>query len=503
MRAVLLLALGACADNAQVVVPVIDLPANVSASAFPLDEIVLSVAHAGATSDLVSQTFEAGSTLELPGVPFADDLVIHMTGNVSSSDFAYGRTCTISLAADEVPPAPHLYFAREVRFGELALTLSPEQRTGGLAITELDGSGLIMGGVNPTNRDEAIGEIERFDPQTGALSLVAVPPEVTPRVGAVAARLGSGGDARIVLVGGTDAGTRMGAGYLELVETTAATGRRVERIDDGSMARARLTATALTDGRVVAIGGLDDAGMASPAIEIVSISSGATSVRTLRAMDSKPRFGHAATRLGDDVGAPVLVTGGYSAAPSTFALTAELFKPTKENVTAEFPMHHPRVQHASILMPDGSVMILGGVGDIEDMVANPDTGYVPPANPTVGPVPTTELFTLDGGFQSQTDMPTDAGLVDFTATQMPDGRVLLTGGRRCADPVACPALDTAFIARVDPIDGTVDIVHTDKMAVKRAGHTATLLCDGTILISGGTSDFAPPERYNPPALGRR
>jgi hypothetical protein len=30
-----------------------------------------------------------------------------------------------------------------------------------------------------------------------------------------------------------------------------------------------------------------------------------------------------------------------------------------------------------------------------------------------------------------------------------------------------------------------------------------VLCDGSVLISGGTQDPAPAELYNPPAAGRR
>jgi hypothetical protein len=123
------------------------------------------------------------------------------------------------------------------------------------------------------------------------------------------------------------------------------------------------------------------------------------------------------------------------------------------------------------------------------------------------PVDTLELFTLDAGFVELQDankvaikLPSNAGLIDFAATPLPDGRVLLTGGRRT---VGGDPLDTAFIARLDPIDGSVDVVATDHMSAPRAGHSATLLCDGTVLITGGTTDAVPAARYNPPSLGRR
>jgi hypothetical protein len=114
-------------------------------------------------------------------------------------------------------------------------------------------------------------------------------------------------------------------------------------------------------------------------------------------------------------------------------------------------------------------------------------------------VPSLELFTLDAGFTDVGKLPTNAGLTGFAATPLPDGRVLLTGGQTADGTVT----DTAFIARLDPIDGSVDVVATDHMSVPRAGHSATLLCDGTVFISGGTTDPAPAERYNPPALDRR
>ena len=486
--AVLLLVVG-CTDNSVTISPIIDVPANDSASAFPLDQLVLSVAESGSPTDLDSQTFAKGSQVSLPGVAFGSDLVIHMTGKVGSSEIAYGRTCSLSISASgATPPSPHLFFAREVKFADLDLALQPEPRMDGVAITDVEGAGLILGGTDPTT-SAPLGEIERFDPQTGALVVLATTPEVTPRSGAVAAKLGTGGDARIALIGGADSNGN-GATFIELVEPDAPTGRRVDRVDDAQMARTQLTATALTDGRVIAIGGLAG-NTPSTAVDEVTIANGTATVRVLRAMLVFPRSAHTATRLGDDVGAPVLVVGGVDAAGNPIA-TSELFKPLSEEISPTFKplMKYPRSGHQAVRMPDNSVLIIGGVG------------YFDPVNqPGVpGPVPSLELFTLDAGFTDVGKLPPNAGLTDFAATPLPDGRVLLTGGRTATGTVT----DTAFIARLDPIDGSVDVVATDHMSVHRAGHSATLLCDGTVLISGGTADpTAPAERYNPPALGRR
>jgi hypothetical protein len=482
-----LIVVAGCADNTITVSPIIDVPANDSASAFPLDQLVLSVAEAGSSADLVSQTFAKGSQVSLPGVPFGDGLVIHMTGKVGSSEIAYGRTCNISITADAAAPQPHLFFAREVKFADLDLALQPEPRQGGIAITDVDGAGLILGGVTPGVMTPN-GDLERFDPLTGELQVLASPPEVTPRSGAVAAQLGTGGDTRIALIGGADTNGN-GATFIELVEPDAPSGRRVDRVDDAQMARTSLTATALTDGRVIAIGGLA-AGTPSNAVDEVTIANGTATVRVLRAMLVHPRYAHTATRLNDDVGAPVLVAGGLDATGMPIA-TSELFKPLSEDISPTFKpdMIYARSGHQAVRMPDGSVLIIGGMGFF-DPVNMPGMK---------GPVPSLELFTLDAGFTDVGKLPTNAGLTGFAATPLPDGRVLLTGGVTADNVVT----DTAFIARLDPIDGSVDVVATDHMSVPRAGHSATLLCDGTIFISGGTTDPAPAERYNPPALDRR
>jgi hypothetical protein len=135
-------------------------------------------------------------------------------------------------------------------------------------------------------------------------------------------------------------------------------------------------------------------------------------------------------------------------------------------------------------MLDGSVMIVGGVDKDGKGVKQ------------------IELYTLVGGFVAPATaiLPDTAGLVDFTTTTLPDGRVLLTGGRITPDG---PPVATAFILQLNTDMSSVDVLPTDRLTVPRATHGATLLCDGTVLISGGTDSPAPAERYNPPALSRR
>ncbi|HLL25876.1 MAG TPA: hypothetical protein VK427_27245, partial [Kofleriaceae bacterium] len=115
------------------------------------------------------------------------------------------------------------------------------------------------------------------------------------------------------------------------------------------------------------------------------------------------------------------------------------------------------------------------------------------------PVRDLEIFTFDSGFQAAGQLPSSAGVIDFTVTPLPDGSILLAGGRDATNqPVA-----SSFILRLDPTDGDLEVVTTDRLATARARHQATLLCDGTVMLVGGTLIAAPAERYNPPSARRR
>ena len=81
----------------------------------------------------------------------------------------------------------------------------------------------------------------------------------------------------------------------------------------------------------------------------------------------------------------------------------------------------------------------------------------------------------------------------FTATLLPDGRVLVAGGIK-------PRGDASVLASAevyDPASGTW--TSTGSMIEARAGHTATLLKDGTVLVAGGSypGSLSSAELYDP------
>ena len=81
----------------------------------------------------------------------------------------------------------------------------------------------------------------------------------------------------------------------------------------------------------------------------------------------------------------------------------------------------------------------------------------------------------------------------FTATLLPDGRVLVAGGLKPRGDVATLASAELY----DPASGTW--TPTGSMIEARMGHTATLLQDGTVLVAGGSlgGALASAELYHP------
>ncbi len=98
---------------------------------------------------------------------------------------------------------------------------------------------------------------------------------------------------------------------------------------------------------------------------------------------------------------------------------------------------------------------------------------------------------VPSGFRPTGSMST--GRAEHTATLLPSGKVLIAGGDSCSFInyyQSCP-LDSAEV--YDPVAGT--FATTGKMSVTRFFHTATLLGNGKVLVTGGHDASA--ELYDP------
>lgn len=458
MKALLLL-LAACGETATItIVPELELPTDEEADALPeLTQIRISI---DGTS--LDEVFDRGEDIVIDDVPLADNLVLRLDGFTDGQGVAVGRTCPFSLANGN-RPAPRIYFSQVVRTGSLAEIALPRSR--GAAVTLADDSVLLVGG-------DGSSTIERYDPRTAAITEVAGDP-FEPRTGAAIAVF----DGRPAIIGGlvggvpaTDALLISPTGVVEAVPDT-----------DATVERSNVTATSLADGDVLITGGRDAAGTASG--KIVRLRTDAmTDIIELETVNSAalahPRERHVVTPLGDG-GASLLITGGNDSlgliAPS------ELYRTNLDERIAlespKFDLKFPRTGHRAALLPDESVVIIGGV----DLAGNP--------------VRVMERFSLINGMVTVSQpLPETAPALDFSLRALPDGTILMVGGRQRAGD---PAQATVFLIRLDAATDNVDVGPRDPMSIPRVDPQLAVLCDGTVLISGGTDQPDILERFNP------
>lgn len=312
------------------------------------------------------------------------------------------------------------------------------------ATTLADGSVLVVGGQDRRNVFESLSSAETFDPASGTFTL---------------------------------------------------TGNSMQ------IGRAQHTATLLASGKVLVTGGENQACCTSTGsygsrpndTADVYDPVARTFTPTANRMSSV-RYDHSATRLADG---RVLVTGGIIDLNLVgFGVTssADLYDPATNSFTPTGNMTVPRLSHASVLLPDGKVLIVGGSqsGSSAELY-DPATGaFTAVANPLVHVARTPAAFALGDGtviiFAGTTVQRYDPATQSFTAmppsihdhvfwsarVALADGRILL------ADNYASEVYD--------PATGTS--VNTGNPLVGDLYPVAAALADGRALLAGG-ENFVP------------
>lgn len=260
-------------------------------------------------------------------------------------------------------------------------------------------------------------------------------------------------DGRVLVAGGADGGSSAEL-YDPATGTFSPTGPMAAAHGGGLAVR-------LLDGRVLVTGGGNGASGPNGSSELYDPSNGTFSPVPPTPLDVLGR--ETATLLADG---RVLFAGGLVEAvgpPGVCRASARIFDPETDTFSPTGSMTTPRGDcgwggSTATLLRDGRVLMTAGVMLLPS-------------------IPEAEIFDPTTGTFSPTGSPTHLG-GGQTATLLAGGRVLVAGGN---DDVNNAARATAEL--YDPVTGI--FIPTGSMAVARSGHTATLLSDGRVLVTGG------------------
>lgn len=336
-------------------------------------------------------------------------------------------------------------------------------RTGHTAthLGDFNGRVLVTGGQGTGS--SYLTSVEIYDPSINTWSTVA--PLGTSRAGHVAARIADG---RVLVAGGRN-GTYLTSAAL--YDPTLDSWTSV-----GSMATARYhatatwltvgsgmvlvaggfsdhTATVLSDGRVLIVGGRSTGAIPAP-VATVTIFDPATNTWTPKASMSVARFEHAATRLGNG---RVLVTGGRNI--GGYLNSCEIYDPLTNIWASAAPMNNQRAQHTSTLLLNGKVLVAGGHN-----------------NGTYSTVPQ----VYDAGSDTWNNTPSITARADHVAIELTNGNVLIAGGFNGS--LGSPTVLASALLYV-PLSNVWSTAQS--LSTARRTPLATELGDGRVLVAGG------------------
>ncbi|HTY02961.1 MAG TPA: kelch repeat-containing protein, partial [Rhodocyclaceae bacterium] len=284
-------------------------------------------------------------------------------------------------------------------------------------------------------------------------------------------------------------------------------------------ARSHHTATLLTNGKVLVVGGKGGDGNSTNLAEIYD-PAGNTWTATGNLTDA--RMDHTAVLLDDG---RVLVAGGtkYDGITSTTLASAEIFDPAGNSGAGSWSvtgsMHQARASHAATALANGThkAFVAGGydttyVGDAEVWSGGTWTtvsnlmsyGRWAPTATLLTTGPNAGNVIVVGGFGNPghltiVDMyvpgsnaftypvPTPNDQHEFhTATVLANGKVLVAGGEHDANVVECSSGYGCVVNTMDLYDPTTGFwTAVGPMTTKREFHASALLSNGRVLITGG------------------
>ncbi|TKB75924.1 MAG: hypothetical protein E8D46_00815 [Nitrospira sp.] len=275
-------------------------------------------------------------------------------------------------------------------------------------------------------------------------------------------------------IGGGCSGT--GPCAVTLNQNTTITATFVAPPPPMTIDRAGHAAARLANGQILITGGFSSSTFPGPPLDTAERYDPTTNTFTaLAGRMRSARTGHTATLL---LNGQVLLTGGQIDTNNGDGSNgAELYDPATETFTAiAATMTVPRGAHVAVLLPNGKVFLAGGfnMGFTDIPFAHNTAELYDPATQTFTAIAATMT-------SSRSDHP--------AATLLPNGKVLIAGGKDTFNNI----LNTAEL--YDPTTQTFAAI-TATMTSVRLGHRATLLPNGLVLLTGGVNllNFSTPPR---------
>lgn len=296
---------------------------------------------------------------------------------------------------------------------------------------------------------------EFYNPATGQWSYTSSP--ITPRGGHIAVRLLDG---RVLVAGGNSPN----GDVLTSAEIYDPATGLWSPAGDLSVPRAHHTANLLNDGTVIVIGGQVVLEVLADRVRYLTYSSAeiydpATGQWNSAGTMPSPHAHHASIVLANG---NVLVIGGDN--DHLNQRSSSLFDPVTRNWTATGDTISARWQPRATILPDGKVLVAGGDGGMDEA----------------------EIYDPVTGKWSATGRMTTRRR-EHSLTLLPDGTVLAAGGHKDDEDYYTGEGTVWNSAEIyDPVTGQWS--PTTSMNVARYGHTATRLDNGKVLVVGGCTN---------------
>lgn len=335
-----------------------------------------------------------------------------------------------------------------------------------------NGKVLVAGGLAvAATAQVALSTAELFDPSNGTWTTTGA--LGSARFNHTATLLPNG---RVLVVGGQAGQTVLDGAELYDPVTGVWT-----KAPTPGVARHSHTATLLRTGQVLIAGGSGSNLQPLRSAQLYDPANGTTGSWSNSQDLPQARSHHSATLLPDGV---VFVFGG-KALDSQLLNNAALFSTATGWTTRNFnnPPNY-RWAHVATLLPNNRVLISGGQGGKTQTDVNTS-------------LPESEIYNHNAG-AFEANRPVTGSRIKHTATLLPNGKVLLAGGRSigavgsndCPNPRALPPA-VLFDPSV-PVGSVTSVVQAANPLQMRNSQTATLLPDGDVLLAGGLSEEVRP-----------